>query len=250
MTWRVGVAKIFALISRIRLVLKHKFFWIECTVTLTNTCVYVCVFLLQMNKTRIKWSKQFHCCEDRNSSLVYFFSLASSMGIIVSIFYGTVFIWGVRNEENGYAEIDDGAPATLAQAVVHPAPLAQAAVHPAPLVSITEDQPPSDNDLYQRANTSSSMFLWLISDLYIVIILFLFDSMQCAPSANIIEFLVCERNEYVRYNWEINIFFFTHRIYVKQRRPFHSDKRWIGWFTADVIWTHEQVVFVFVWFLF
>lgn len=59
-----------------------------------------------MNKTRIRWSKEFHCCEDRKSSKTYFFSLASAFSAISVIFYVSVFIWGKHNEHIQYESID------------------------------------------------------------------------------------------------------------------------------------------------
>lgn len=59
-----------------------------------------------MNKTRIRWSKEFHCCEDRKSSKIYFFSLASAFSAISVIFYVSIFIWGKHNEHLQYEPID------------------------------------------------------------------------------------------------------------------------------------------------
>lgn len=105
-----------------------------------------------MNKTRIKWSKKLHCCEDRKSSLVYFFSLASTFGGIVVVFYLTVFIWGKTHERDGYEAIDDES----APAMPTPPP-AQSQIESIPSTSNhTENQQSGSLPSYQDQNAAQT----------------------------------------------------------------------------------------------
>lgn len=55
-------------------------------------------FRFQMNKTQIRWSKDFKCCDDRKSSMTDFL-VASISSICVSIgFYIVLFLFGLRKE--------------------------------------------------------------------------------------------------------------------------------------------------------
>lgn len=51
-----------------------------------------------MNKTRIRWSKELHCCEDRKHSKEDFFALSSSSVFLSVVFYIAVYLFGLRKE--------------------------------------------------------------------------------------------------------------------------------------------------------
>lgn len=51
-----------------------------------------------MNKTRIHWSKELHCCEDRKYSKEDFFALSSSSVFLSVVFYIAIYLFGLRKE--------------------------------------------------------------------------------------------------------------------------------------------------------
>lgn len=59
-----------------------------------------------MNKTRIYWSKELHCCDDRNPSKTVFYSLASTSACVVILFYLGVYVYGERQKRIGFVEND------------------------------------------------------------------------------------------------------------------------------------------------
>lgn len=78
-----------------------------------------------MNKTRINWSKELHCCDDRNPSKMAFFSLASVVGGITLAFYLGVFARGIQVERSGYEQVDDDQESTGEIVVVGPSSTAE-----------------------------------------------------------------------------------------------------------------------------
>lgn len=55
-------------------------------------------FIFQMNKTRILWSNQLHCCGHRDTSKLIFFALASAAITIIIGFYMGLIIFEKRVE--------------------------------------------------------------------------------------------------------------------------------------------------------
>lgn len=60
-----------------------------------------------MNKTRILWSNQLHCCGGRDSSRMIFFTLASAAITIILTFYLAVFVYEKRVEHRSILIAND-----------------------------------------------------------------------------------------------------------------------------------------------
>lgn len=59
-----------------------------------------------MNKTRILWSKELHCCDDRNPSKTAFYSMASTSVFLAILFYLGIYLHSKRQERLGFIEND------------------------------------------------------------------------------------------------------------------------------------------------
>lgn len=63
--------------------------------------------IFQMNKTRLEWSGEFACCQEKQTDLTAFYAVISIFFVIFVGFYLGAFIVGMKHHANEHLDAQD-----------------------------------------------------------------------------------------------------------------------------------------------